>query len=136
MLTPKDYQQRTLETLKTYFVACSQTGNANTAFYSTTLAALGVGIPYNPVDELPGLPYICLRIPTGGGKTLVACHSIGIAARHLLHAEKTVALWLVPSSAIREQTLTALKEPRHPYRQALESVLGPLNVLDVEESLY
>lgn len=136
MLTLKDFQQRTLEALKTYFVECSQSGNANTAFYSTTLAALGVGIPYNPVNELPGLPYVCLRIPTGGGKTFVACHSIGIASKTLLHAEKTVALWLVPSNAIREQTLAALKELRHPYRQALESTLGPVNVLDVEESLY
>ncbi|MGO9380118.1 MAG: DEAD/DEAH box helicase [Dissulfurispiraceae bacterium] len=136
MLTLKDYQQRTLEALKAYFVSCSQTGNANTAFYSTTLALLDVGIPYNPVSALPGLPYVCLRIPTGGGKTLVACHSIGIASKHLLHAENTVALWLVPSNAIREQTLNALKEPRHPYRLALEAALGPVNVLDVEEALY
>jgi len=136
MLALKDYQQRTLEALKAYFVSCSQTGNANTAFYSTTLAMLDVGIPYNPVSALPGLPYVCLRIPTGGGKTLVGCHSIGIASRHLLHAENTVALWLVPSNAIREQTLAALKEPRHPYRLALEASLGPVNVLDVEEALY
>ncbi len=136
MLALKDYQQRTLEALKAYCVSCSQTGNANTAFYATTLAMFSVGIPYSAVSELPGLPYVCLRIPTGGGKTLVACHSIGIAARYLLHAERTVALWLVPSNAIREQTLAALKEPRHPYRLALDSTLGPVNVLDIEEALY
>ena len=136
MLVLKEYQQRALDALKEYFVECVRTDDANTAFYSSTLKTFGTGIPYNPVKELPRLPYVCLRIPTGGGKTLVACHSISIAARDLLQADNPVVLWLVPSNAIREQTLIALKKKGHPYRQALESKSGAVNVLDIEEALY
>ena len=75
-----------------------------------TKQVIGTGIPYREVKELPGLPYVCLRIPTGGGKTLVACHSIGIAANDLLHTDNPVVLWLVPSNAIKEQTINALKD--------------------------
>jgi type III restriction enzyme len=35
-----------------------------------------------------------------------------------------VALWLVPSDAIRTQTLKALQTPGHPYRAALADAYG------------
>ncbi len=85
MLTLKEYQQRALDTLQTYFRLSEQMGNADDAFYRLTRETTGHGISYHPVDELPGLPYVCLRIPTGGGKTLVAAHGIGITAHDLLH---------------------------------------------------
>jgi calcineurin-like phosphoesterase family protein len=31
------------------------------------------------VAELPGLPYVCLRVPTDGGKTLTACYAVRLA---------------------------------------------------------
>ena len=136
MLVLKNYQQQTLDVLSEYFNECVHTDNANTAFYSITLKNFGIGIPYSPVMELEGLPYVCIRIPTGGGKTLVACHAVGITAKGLLYTDSTVVLWLVPSNAIREQTLDALKDRNHPYRQALESTVDSTVVLDVEEALY
>ncbi len=136
MLVLKEYQQRVLDTLCAYFSECSRTKDANTAFYSTTLNVLGTGIPYNPVKEFPGLPYVCLRIPTGGGKTLIAAHTVAVAAKELLHTENPVVLWLVPSNAIKEQTLKALKDRSHPYRQALESTIGNINACNVEDALY
>ncbi|BCG47079.1 type III restriction enzyme, res subunit [Citrifermentans bremense] len=136
MLTPKEYQTRTLETLKQYFATCQKLGDADTAFYNLTKQIHGIGIPYREVKELPGLPYVCLRIPTGGGKTLVACHSIGIAANDLLHADAPVVLWLVPSNAIKDQTISALKDRKHPYRQALEEASSSVSVLSVQEALY
>ncbi len=136
MLVLKDYQQWALDGLRDYFQECSRTGDADTSFYSVTKKIFGQGIPYNPVQELPGLPYICLRIPTGGGKTIVACHSIGTAAREFVHTEKPVVLWLVPSNAILEQTMAALRNRNHPYRQAVEAAIGAVNVLDIEAALY
>lgn len=136
MLQLKEYQQRTLDALKDYFVACRKTGNADESFYHTTLTWWGQGIPYKNVQELPGLPYICLRIPTGGGKTLVACHAAGLARRELLGSERNIILWLVPSNAIREQTINALRDRRHPYREALEAGVGPVEVLDISQALY
>jgi type III restriction enzyme len=136
MLVLKDYQEWALNALKEYFKECTNTGDVDTSFYSVTRKLMGQGIPYNAVKELPGLPYVCLRIPTGGGKTLVACHSIGIAAKELAHADTPVVLWLVPSNAILEQTISALKDRNHPYRFAIESIAGAVNVLDIEQALY
>ncbi|MEW5721438.1 MAG: DEAD/DEAH box helicase family protein, partial [Chloroflexota bacterium] len=136
MLQLKDYQQRALEWLRDYFAECVRLDDADTAFYEITKRNFGQGIPYRPVAELRGLPYVCLRIPTGGGKTLVACHSIGVALKNLLNADRCVVLWLVPSNAIREQTLRALKNRRHPYRLALEETLGSVTILDIGDALY
>lgn len=136
MLPLKDYQQRALDTLRAYFRLSQQLGDADTAFYHLTRETFGRGVPYRPVEGLPGLPYVCLRIPTGGGKTLVASHAIGIAARDLLHSDHTLVLWLTPSNAIRDQTLHALSDRNHPYRQAVESRVGAVTVMSVGEALY
>src|ERR1035437_6765677 len=118
MLEPKDYQERALYWLEKYFDNCRRLG-ANTAFYETTSQMPeGVGRGYRKVNELPGLPYVCLRIPTGGGKTLVACHAVAVANRNLVCKENSLVVWLVPSDAIREQTLKAVRKREHPYRQA------------------
>lgn len=66
------------------------------------------------------VPCVCLRLPTGGGKTLLAAHVIGEIAKHYTFTDAPVALWLVPSDAIREQTLKALMDRRHPYRKSLD----------------
>ncbi len=119
----KTYQQRSLDVLGKYFQNCKQMGNANLAFYATTLDVLGEGINYHEVDELPGLPYVCLRVPTGGGETLMAAHSVSVATRDFLGLDHSFVLWLTPSTTIRDQTLNALKDRKHPYRSALESTL-------------
>jgi type III restriction enzyme len=132
----KTYQQRALDTLQRYFRRCAETDDADTSFYQVTREEFGAGIPYHPVRELPGLPYVCIRIPTGGGKTLVACHAVGLAAKELVRADRGLVLWLVPSNAIRDQTLKALRDRHHPYRLALESAFGSVMVLDAAEALY
>ncbi|QTA79835.1 Helicase/UvrB domain-containing protein [Desulfonema limicola] len=136
MLTLKNYQENTLDKLRAYFRLTNQYQNADTAFYEITRQHYGQGIPYHPVKDLNGLPYICLRLPTGGGKTILACHTINIAQTDLLHADTAVILWLVPSNTIREQTLNALKDYQHPYRQALDATLGSVSVLDISEALH
>ena len=135
MLQLKTYQQRALDVLADYLRLCRQLNNVSTAFYQITESVWGQGIPYRRVAELPGMPYICTRIPTGGGKTLVATYSVGVASKELLHADRAVVLWLVPSNAIREQTLNALRKRDHPYRQALEAAVGSVTVLDLAEAL-
>jgi len=130
MLELKDYQKRSLDALESYLRLTVQHG-AKMAFLHQTER------PYRAVPQLPGLPYVCLRIPTGGGKTLMACHSLGIVTTEFLQAERAVCLWLVPSNAIREQTLTALRDRQHPYRQAVEACFGGLvTVMDLTEALY
>ena len=43
----------------------------------------------------------------GIGKTVLAAHSVGIAARELLRQERCLVLWLAPTTQIVEQTLKA-----------------------------
>ncbi|HHJ4328621.1 TPA: DEAD/DEAH box helicase family protein, partial [Klebsiella pneumoniae] len=94
----------------------------------------GRGNPYNPLAGFPAdMPYFCLRVPTGGGKTWLAAKSVALANTHLLRCEHSVIVWLVPSKAIREQTIRALKNRQHPYHAALREA-GPLTVLDLDEA--
>ena len=125
----KEYQERTLETLTEYYQKCLHFNNANTAFYDLTKR------PYAPIESLSGMPYVCLRLPTGGGKTLVACHAVSITASELLKTDTPLVLWLTPSNAIRDQTLSALKNPLHPYRDAFESARRKVEVFTIGEAL-
>ena len=72
-------------------------------------------------------------MPTGGGRTWPAAKGVALVNTHLLRCEHSVCLWLVPSKPIREQTLRALKDRRHPYHAALREA-GPLTVLDLDEA--
>ncbi|WP_110111314.1 DEAD/DEAH box helicase family protein [Bacillus sp. CGMCC 1.16541] len=70
------------------------------------------------------VPNICLKVPTGGGKTLLATYSIDLINTHYLRKQTGFVLWIVPSSQIYNQTLEALKDRNHPYRQKLDISSG------------
>lgn len=138
MITLKDYQVRVLDSLRGFFRQCSKDGHPEVAFEDTQRRNGQEPVPYLPVRAeglSPGMPYICLRVPTGGGKTLLACHATGIAMKELLHADQSVVLWLVPSNTILDQTAEALRDNLHPYRRALEMSCGNVEVFTIEEAL-
>lgn len=138
MITLKDYQTRVLDSLRDFFRQCSKDGHPEAAFQAVQLRNGRMPAPYIPVSVAglaPGMPYVCLHVPTGGGKTLLACHAAGLAMGELLHAERAVVLWLVPSNTILDQTADALRDPRHPYRRALELACGAVEVVTIEEAL-
>ncbi len=131
---PKIYQQQVLDSVEAYFKACHELPSPSIAFTATTERLWGRGNPYNPLSGVPlDMPYFCLRVPTGGGKTWLAAKSVQLVNTHLLRCEHSVILWLVPSKPIREQTIKALKDRSHPYHTALREV-GPITVLDLEEA--
>jgi type III restriction enzyme len=66
------------------------------------------------------LPSFCLKIPTGGGKTLLATKAIDLINTHYRKSNRGVVLWIVPTTQIYNQTLSALKDRGHPYRQTLD----------------
>jgi len=141
MLTPKYYQLQAVETLAEFLRRTRALGGPAAAFTQLTSERSGIGQPYFnapgfSAPEYAGMPYVCLRLPTGGGKTLLACLTIPVIQRELLQRDKSVVLWLVPSRAIQEQTLKALRDRNHHYRQALENELGPVSVIDLGEALY
>lgn len=121
----KDYQERALGKLRDFLDAAKWRGVE--CAYGDAVADGGAGDyargPYAPVEGLDAVPYCCIRLPTGGGKTLLAAHAIGIA-RDFLEKPFVPVIWLVPSNAILTQTLDALKQPCHAYRQAIEAAFG------------
>ena len=127
----KSYQQNTLAALRRYLMKCVEFNDAATAFYALT------GRPYIAPPSLPDLPYICLRIPTGGGKTLLAAHSIRLVTDDYLRTDTPTVLWLVPSQTIRKQTLTSLQDRTHRNRLALTERFGEnLRIMGVSDALY
>ncbi|MEO8150059.1 MAG: DEAD/DEAH box helicase family protein [Bacteroidia bacterium] len=97
----------------------------------------------NALDE--PMPDVYFKIPTGGGKTLLACHSIDLIHKSYLKKQTGLVLWIVPSKQIYRQTILALKNREHPYRQILDISSGGRTLikektelfsrLDVEENL-
>lgn len=84
----------------------------------------GYGGKYEPLLGREDMPYVCLRLPTGGGKTLLAAHAVGVARDAWFGREFPLVLWLVPTNMIRTQTVDALNNPRHSYRAALDDQFG------------
>lgn len=157
----KEYQKKTLEQVKTYLEwlarakaeALKRTQSASSEFAEETFDFPKAS--WKKVSDRPyyskknglgeDLPDFYLKIPTGGGKTLLACHSIDLINRIYLKKQTGIVLWIVPTTQIYRQTLASLKNREHPYRQVLDISSGGRTVilektdrftkLDVEESL-
>ena len=77
----KKYQESSLETLRLYLKELNEFGPKH-AFISTT------GNPYKEAFFCE-IPNIAVKIPTGGGKTLVGCYSVrDIYEIYLKNAQK------------------------------------------------
>ena len=98
MIALKNYQSRVLESLRDFFRSAAREQNPEPAFREITARTFGQPSPYIPVSAAgmkPQMPYVCLRVPTGGGKTVLAAHAIGVAVRDYQQAERGVEsrLW-------------------------------------------
>lgn len=126
MFALKDYQNKALTTLDGFFYQlrvkgldvawqiCAPVSEKNGQRWQAKYDATALG----------RVPAVCVRIPTGGGKTFLAAHAVARTGKTLRDTAAPVALWLVPSEAIRSQTLAALSTPRHPCREALTEHFG------------
>jgi type III restriction enzyme len=82
------------------------------------------------------IPNVCLKIPTGGGKTLLAAASVGRVFSNYLQRHTGLVLWIVPNQAIYQQTLKTLKNRDHPYRQMLNVAgAGQVKILEKNSPL-
>ena len=125
----KQYQTDALDTLQRFFEDATIAGPKKAYESLTGKPELkerlrGYAGDYTVLDGLEQTPYVCLRLPTGGGKTILAAHAIEVARKSWVGKEYPLVLWLVPTNTIREQTVAALKNPRHPYRKALDEQFG------------
>ncbi len=79
------------------------------------------------------LPTFCMKIPTGGGKTLLAVKTIDLVNMIYLKRKVGLVLWIVPTTQIYRQTIQNLKDRDHPYRQHLDLASGA-NTLILEKT--
>lgn len=122
MFELKRYQQDTINALAEYLRIAREMGAASA--FTAFMHEKGVkGAIYNTYD-LGDIPYVCLRLPTGGGKTVLASYGIREAAFHYMNKVNPLVIWLVPTITIAEQTLACLRQPKHPYRQAIDEYFG------------
>ena len=136
----KQYQTDALSVLQRFFEDARTAGpkNAYEAITQETelanrLGSYG-GSYTTPFDDLPDVPYVCLRLPTGGGKTILGAHAVRVARDAWIDKDHPLVLWLVPTNTIRLQTAQALKDPRHPYRQVLDDEFnGRVRVFDISD---
>jgi type III restriction enzyme len=133
MLILKSYQQRAVDTLDAFFLRCLNLPSVEEAYRDTLKEQNMPALAYRDYG-FEQVPYVCLRIPTGGGKTILGSHAVHVAARRYLNTEAPITLWLVPTNTIRLQTVEALKTPGHPYREKLDAAFNhQVLVLDIDE---
>ncbi|MGH8514015.1 MAG: DEAD/DEAH box helicase family protein, partial [Gammaproteobacteria bacterium] len=129
----KKYQTETLAVLQAYLEAARTVG-AKPAFDDLDKAGVREPRPYRLLEGLETIPYVCLRLPTGGGKTLLSAHTVKIAADAYLEREFPLVLWLVPTNTIRAQTLETLKKPTNPNYETLRAAFdGRFRVFDIAD---
>lgn len=123
----KTYQKKVIADLSRYMELLNQTANtkgAYRAFWEEKGVPVGHGgvKPYQNI--LPGVPDLCLKVPTGGGKTFLACNAVKPIFDGLPDTKIKAVVWLVPSDAILSQSLAALRDSGHPYRMKLNADFG------------
>lgn len=129
----KDYQQRALVTVREFLEQLTEwrdkaakareaDAEMDVDWVGNAWAKTVPGRAYLPRRNglREWLPSFCLKIPTGGGKTLLATKVIDLVNTHYLRRQTGLVLWIVPTTQIYNQTLTALKDRDHPYRQQLD----------------
>ncbi len=126
----KKYQQSAIETLQSYLKELQKVG-LKYAFMGIT------NKPYNP-DFFSETPFVCVKIPTGGGKTLVACHATQEIMKNTLanKMDRGIVMWFVPSEAIKTQTLKKFKDRNDSHRKALDEAFQTgVRIFSNEEAL-
>lgn len=126
----KKYQQSALGTLKRYLEELEKVG-PKYAFMALT------DRPYNS-EYFTEVPFVCIKIPTGGGKTLVGCHALSEIMSSTLNykMDRGIVMWFVPSEAIKTQTLKKFKDRNDWHRQVLdEAFQNNVRIFSNEEAL-
>ncbi len=126
----KKYQKSAIETLERFLKELQKVG-LKYAFMGVT------DRPYRS-EAFDDVPFVCIKIPTGGGKTLVGCHAtdkiMSIALKHKMG--RGIVMWFVPSEAIKTQTLRKFKDRKDPHRRILDDAFeNKVRIFSNEEAL-
>jgi type III restriction enzyme len=144
----KEYQKRVVKDIEEFFEHLDKSKAAADDYLSS---AFGTHPKYRQYPDRPitgrGVlyPRVCIKMPTGGGKTLIAIETIR-AYQNLFAKRKTgLVVWITHRDQIYRQTIENLQNKSHVYRQFLDQASGNRTLIlekgqairrqDVEENL-
>lgn len=120
----KTYQKKVMGNLSSYLDCVNRDNDLIKAwkdYWEQQDIHIGFGGVPSYQNAIAGVPHICMKVPTGGGKTFMACASIKKIFDAMPLDKPRVVIWLVPSDPILMQTIRTLSDVNHPYRRLLES---------------
>lgn len=120
----KIYQQHVMDDLSAYLGHLNRDSDMIAAWRGYWMDKdIPVGLGGVPAykNAIPGVPHICMKVPTGGGKTFMACAALKRIFDAMPMDKPRVVVWLVPSDSILTQTIRNLSDPEHQYRLRLNS---------------
>ena len=133
----KEYQQKTLTQVRLYLEALAEFRGKSEQAIKLLGADMAIDFPAKAWEQVgligyrsrknglgAQLPNFCLKIPTGGGKTLLATKVIDLIQTTYLKRHTGLVLWVVPTTQIYRQTIKSLRDHDHPYRQHLDIASG------------
>ena len=146
----KEYQHRALQRVEAYLTALDRWRAKNDQVVKAAGAEAALNVPEKAWDETvpvrsyrsrrnglkEQIPNFCLKIPTGGGKTLLAVKTIDLIQSHYLKRKTGFVLWIVPTTQIYRQTLLSLRDRAHPYRQHLDIASGGRTLIREKTDLF
>lgn len=123
----KKYQLQVIKDLDRFLELLIEKQNISKAYnalWNEKGVSVGMnGMPFYNV-ELAGVPQVCFKVPTGGGKTFLATNSLKPIFGSMPHIHPKAVVWLVPSDAILSQTYNTLVDRNHAYRKKIDVDFG------------
>ena len=124
----KPYQKQIIDDLALFLEKLKERRNIAEAFnafwmlHPRTPITPSFGEAVEPYkNNVPNCPHVCIKVPTAGGKTFIAANALSAIFKELDPARPKIVVWLVPSNSILEQTIRNFSNPRHPYREQLNT---------------
>lgn len=127
----KQYQKDIIEDLTRYLEILQKTKNISESFNEfwrlhprTPLTPFPGEIVEPYKNNVLGVPHVCLKVPTAGGKTFIAANALRPIFSIFPQDHAKTVVWLVPSNSILEQTIRNFSNPEHPCREQLNADFG------------
>lgn len=152
----KDYQTKVVDELVRFYTEAEKQKSAlekiseelrgNFSYVDSTYRSLKLDFSDRPENGLgEAYPRFCLKVPTGGGKTLIAIEAIREYQNIFAQKRTGLVVWITHRDTIYKQTIEKLRDKNHVYRQWLDQCSGnktliiekgyPLRQQDVQENL-
>ncbi len=138
----KEYQQKSLDQVRQYLETLNNWRRISDLASKEAHVKGVVNFPQQAWEKIVKTPYrsrkdgvgeylpnFCLKIPTGGGKTLLAVKVIDLINTQYRQKQTGLVLWVVPTTQIYNQTLGQLRNREHPYRQHLDVATGGRTII-------